>query len=102
MLRVGVNAAHAVRKAFVDLQLGLLEQLRGQQRRVGDLHDLVVVAVHDQRWRVGRLWVLVKSVAENALIRSSCALAPPSIPWRHQFWMIPPDASTPVWRVLRQ
>jgi hypothetical protein len=46
---VGVRRAHAMWKLFVDLQGALPEELRGEQRGVGDRDDLVVVAVHDKR-----------------------------------------------------
>ena len=55
---VGVGGAHAVREARVDLERAVLEQLDRQLGGVGDRHDLVVVAVHDQRRHVDRLEVL--------------------------------------------
>src|SRR5678815_321340 len=45
---IGVRRAHAVREARVYLQRTLLEMLDGQRRRVGERHNLVVIAVHDQ------------------------------------------------------
>ena len=47
-----VGVAQAVRAAAVDLQHRAPDQLGRQQRRAGDRHDLVVVAVHDQRRHV--------------------------------------------------
>src|SRR2546430_2384378 len=47
-----VGRAHAVRRALVDLQLRVLDQLGGEQGRGADGHDLVVVAVQDQRWHI--------------------------------------------------
>jgi hypothetical protein len=46
--RLGLGGRHAVGEPGVRPQLGVLEQLRGQRRRVGIRNDLVVVAVHDQ------------------------------------------------------
>ena len=43
-----VSGAHAVRVPLVDLKCRVLNQLRRNQRRISDRHDLVVVAVHDQ------------------------------------------------------
>src|SRR4029077_20389455 len=40
--------AHAVRRALVDLEPGVLDDLRRQHRRRSDRHDLVVVAVQYQ------------------------------------------------------
>src|SRR5437762_2701566 len=45
---VGVRRAHAMRELLVDLQGALPEELRGEQRGIGDRYDLVVVAVHDE------------------------------------------------------
>src|SRR4051812_36898049 len=52
--QVGVNLilvgrANAVRRARIGLQGGPFNELRREERRVGDGHDLVVVAVHDER-----------------------------------------------------
>ena len=46
---VGMGGAHAVRQPLVDLERAVLQQLRRQQRGVGDRHDLVVIAVHHER-----------------------------------------------------
>ena len=43
-----VRGAHAVRRAGNNFQRGALDQLRRKQRRIGDGHDLIVVAVQDQ------------------------------------------------------
>ena len=50
--------ARHVRKTLVDLQRCLLQQLCREQRRIGDRHDLVVVAVHDERRHVDDLQIL--------------------------------------------
>ena len=50
--------AHAVRRARIDLQRGALDELGREQRRGADRHDLVVVAVQDQRRHVELLEVL--------------------------------------------
>src|SRR5262249_52869244 len=44
--------AHAVRRSLVYLQRRVLDDLRRQQRRSADGHDLVVVAMEDERWHV--------------------------------------------------
>ena len=53
-----VGDHEAMRRARIDLQLGVLDDLRGEQRRVGDRHDLVVVAVEDQGRNVEPLQIL--------------------------------------------
>src|SRR5262245_33565981 len=40
-----LGRAHAVRAARIDLELGVLDDLRGDRRRGLERHDLVVVAV---------------------------------------------------------
>src|SRR5450432_4770253 len=50
--------AHTVGSAFPNLQGGTLDDLRRQQRRGGDWHNLVVVAVKYQRWNVEFLEIL--------------------------------------------
>ena len=47
-----VRRAHAVRRALVDLQRRVLDDLGREQGRGADRHDLVVVAVQDQRRHV--------------------------------------------------
>src|ERR1700760_2779609 len=44
-----VRRAYAVGRARIDLEGRILHELGRQHRRVGDRHDLVVVAVEDQR-----------------------------------------------------
>src|ERR1700720_2136571 len=53
-----LRRAHTVWRALVDLQLRVLDQLDGQQGGVTDRHDLVVVAVQDERRHVHLLEVL--------------------------------------------
>src|SRR2546430_593776 len=55
---VGMRRAHAMRELLVDLQGALPEELRGEQRGIGDRDDLVVVAVHDEGRLVDDLQVL--------------------------------------------
>ena len=43
-----MRAAEAVGRARIDLQGGVLDDLGGEQGRVTDRHDLVIVAVDDQ------------------------------------------------------
>lgn len=50
-------------KLFVDLQGALLQELRGEQRGVGNRHDLVIVSVHDEGRYVDHLQVLGESVS---------------------------------------
>src|SRR3989449_10920515 len=57
---VGVRRAHAMRELLVDLQGALLEELRGQQRGIGDRDDLVVVAMHDERRHLDEFQVFGK------------------------------------------
>src|SRR5262245_65928788 len=60
--QIGVQAIFegsrkSVASAFVDLQRRPLDDLRGQERRCGDRHNLIVVAVNDQRRDVDLLQV---------------------------------------------
>jgi hypothetical protein len=59
-----------VRQALVDLELRTRHQLGRQQGRIGDRHDLVVVAVHDEVGTSIFFRSSVKSVSENALTQS--------------------------------
>src|SRR5690242_21952755 len=52
-----VRVGDAVRRAFVDDQLAVLDQLRRRAAGSIDRHDLVVVAVDDQRGHVEALEV---------------------------------------------
>ncbi len=47
----------AVGRAWIDLQGGILDELGGEQGRVADWHDLVVVTVDNQGWNVELLEV---------------------------------------------
>ena len=53
-----VRRTQAVRRALVDLQLCLPDQLRCEQRGRSDRNDLVVVAVDDARRNVDLLQVI--------------------------------------------
>ena len=64
---VGVCRAHAVRKTLVHLQRRVLHELGGELRRVGDRHDLVIVAVHDQRGNVEALEVFARKGAAEEI-----------------------------------
>src|SRR5260221_11628927 len=46
-----------VGRARIDLQGRVLDDLRGEEGRVADRHDLVVVAMYDQGWNVELLEV---------------------------------------------
>src|SRR5690606_14527507 len=50
--------AHAVRELLVDLERAVLEQLHRLERRVRDRHDLVVIAVQDERRHLDGLQVI--------------------------------------------
>src|SRR4051812_24366268 len=50
LLRIG--CAHAMRKARIDLQPGVLHNLRRHQPRCADRDDLVVVAMKDESGHV--------------------------------------------------
>src|SRR5208282_1227047 len=45
-----LSRGHTVRKSLIGLQNGALYQFRAQRPRIGVWHDLIVIAVHDQRW----------------------------------------------------
>jgi hypothetical protein len=45
-----VRTGEAMGRSRVDLQGRVLDDLRGEQGRVADRHDLVVVAMDDQGW----------------------------------------------------
>ena len=53
--RVGVRGEHAVREAGVELQSGLLEELRLKEGRALVRNDLVVIPLNYQRWHVDTL-----------------------------------------------
>src|SRR5438445_3069444 len=55
---VFVGRAHAVRQARIDFQRGALDDLGRELGRGADRHDLVVVAVQDQRRHVELLEIL--------------------------------------------
>src|SRR5437763_9868226 len=46
---LSMRRAHAMREFLIDLERAILEQLGRERRRIGYRHDLVVVAVHDER-----------------------------------------------------
>src|SRR5690242_3345752 len=58
--RAGVSCAHAMRELLVNLQGTLLEEFRGEQRGISDRDDLVVVAMHNERWYVDDFQILGK------------------------------------------
>ena len=47
-----VSGAHAVGKSRVDLQGGSFHNFRRHKCGDSDRHDLIVVAVHDERWHI--------------------------------------------------
>jgi putative lipase involved disintegration of autophagic bodies len=49
---------------------GVLHNLRGQQSRCTDGHDLIIVAMKDEGWHIELLQSSVKSVSEKALMQS--------------------------------
>src|ERR1039457_3480656 len=55
LLRVG--GGHAMRKAGIDLQVCILQYLRGHQTRGANRHNLIVVAMHHQHGDVDLLQV---------------------------------------------
>src|SRR5262245_47933529 len=55
---VGMGGAHAMREILVDLESPLLQELYSQVGMVGDRHNQVVVAVHDERRHVDGLQIL--------------------------------------------
>ena len=72
-----MGAYEAVGCARVDLQGRVLDDVLGQEGRVGDRHDLVIVAVEDQCrdvellevFRHVRLWLRDFSRLANAIIQ---------------------------------
>src|SRR6059058_2339629 len=81
---VGMRRAHAMRELLVDLQGALPEELRGEQRGIGDRDNLVVVAVHDEGRHVDDLQVLgevgLREGSDAVVMRLRAAhhaLAPP-------------------------
>src|SRR5262245_22528436 len=81
---VGMGGAHAVRKLLVDFQRSTPEQLDREQCRVGDRHDLVVVAMHHERRYVDDLQILgevgLRERLDPVVVRLCAphhALAPP-------------------------
>src|SRR5437588_9521482 len=57
---VRVGCGHPVRKTWIDLQRGVLHNLRGHQSRRTDRHDLIVVAVKNESWHIELLQVFSK------------------------------------------
>src|SRR5688572_7486872 len=55
-----VSGAHAVGKSRVDLQGGSFHNFRRHMRGDSDRHDLIVVAVHDERWHIELLEIFSK------------------------------------------
>ena len=49
---ISMRGAHAMREFLVDLQSALLEELCREQRGIDDRHDVVVVAMHNERRHV--------------------------------------------------
>src|SRR5713226_10467972 len=47
-----VGRAHAVRQPRIDFQRGSLNQLGGEKGRGADRHDLVIVAMEEERWYI--------------------------------------------------
>ena len=62
-----VCAGEAVGRARIDLQGGVLDNLRGEEGRGADRHDLVVVAMEDQ----GRNVELLEVFHFSAILRDS-------------------------------
>src|ERR671926_157897 len=52
-----MRGSEAMRCTGIDLQSRARHQLRGEQRRVGNRHDLVIIAMDDQCWDVNLLEV---------------------------------------------
>src|ERR1043166_9336820 len=50
-----MRRAHTVRRAVVNFELGVFDQLRRQHRRRADWHDLVIVTVQDESRHVDLL-----------------------------------------------
>jgi hypothetical protein len=48
--RIGLGCGHAVRKALVDFQGAIPQQLRRQRSSIGIRHDLVVIAMQHEDW----------------------------------------------------
>jgi hypothetical protein len=85
---IGLGRGHAGRKALVGFQCAILQQLSRQRCRIGIRHDPVVSAMHYQD-RHGDLQVFGEvrlGEGDDAVIMR---LAPPIIPWRHQFQITP-------------
>ena len=99
--QVGIEAIlergrEAVPGAFVDLQRRLLDDLRGQERRRADRHDLIVVAVDDQRRDVDLLRSSVRSVSEKTLMQSYTPLKPACMPSSQNVSRTPCDTVAPA------
>src|SRR2546430_14783893 len=52
-----VGRAHTVRQARIDFQCGSFNNLRREKGRGADGHDLVVIAMEDERWHIELLQV---------------------------------------------
>jgi len=87
-------------EAGIGLQRAVLHEFDGAGTRgvVGD--DLVAVTVHGQDRHADLLQVLAVVLADELRDTLVLPLAPPIMPWRHQFAMTGSDASTPGWSKL--
>src|SRR5215469_756544 len=91
--RVGVGGEHAVREAGVDLQSGVLDELRLEERGTFVRNNLVVVPLNYQRWYVDTLQVLSQVRFRECLDAivvglgaTHHALAPPVIDYAIQWF----------------
>jgi hypothetical protein len=70
---IGMSGEHAVGITLVKFQGSVFEQFDGFERRIGDRHDLVVVAMHDQSRHNDRLQMerdeLIGAPAAGASLR---------------------------------
>ena len=92
---IGIGGEQAVREARVDLQRTVFEELGREQRSVLVRDDLVVVPLHNERGYVDVLQILGEVGFGERLDAVIVGLAPPIMPWRHQFWMTPSSGFAP-------
>ena len=85
--RLGIGGEHAMRETGIELKSGVLKELHLEQGSTFVRNDLVVFALHDERRYFDALQVLGEVRFGERL--DTIVVAPPIMPWRHQFPITP-------------
>jgi hypothetical protein len=84
-----------MRETRIELQSGILKELDLEQGSAFARNDLVVLPLHDECWHVGALQVLSEVRFRERPDTVVVGLAPPIMPWRHQFSITPSNDLVP-------